>query len=84
MIDVAKIADLCLLMINAKHGFQMETFEFLNLLQTHGMPRVLGVLTHLDTFKMHTEIKGSEEEVEATDFGLKYSKVQNCSTFRAS
>ena len=38
MIDMAKIADLCLLMINAKHGFQMETFEFLNLLQTHGMP----------------------------------------------
>lgn len=28
-----------------------ETFEFLNLLQTHGFPKVLGVLTHLDTFK---------------------------------
>lgn len=27
-----------------------ETFEFLNILQVHGFPRVMGVLTHLDTF----------------------------------
>ena len=27
------------------------TFEFLNVLQTHGFPRVLGIVTHLDAFK---------------------------------
>ena len=51
MIDLGKIADLVLLMIDAKVGFQMETFEFLNILQVHGMPKVLGILTHLDHFK---------------------------------
>jgi ribosome biogenesis protein BMS1 len=29
----------------------METFEFLNMLQVHGFPRVMGVLTHLDSFR---------------------------------
>lgn len=27
-----------------------ETFEFLNIMQVHGFPRVMGVLTHLDKF----------------------------------
>ncbi|XP_042903789.1 ribosome biogenesis protein BMS1 homolog isoform X3 [Parasteatoda tepidariorum] len=51
MIDIAKIADLVLLLIDAKSGFEMETFEFLNICQIHGMPRLMGVLTHLDLFK---------------------------------
>ena len=33
MCDLAKVADLVLLMTNAKNGFEMETFEFLNILQ---------------------------------------------------
>lgn len=64
MIDVAKIADLCLLMINAKHGFQMETFEFLNIAQTHGMPRVLGVLSHLDAFKDVQKLKDVKKRLK--------------------
>ena len=33
MIDVAKCADLILLLVDAKFGFEMETFEFLNICQ---------------------------------------------------
>jgi len=51
MIDLAKIADLVLLTVDGSFGFEMETFEFLNILQTHGFPRVMGVLTHLDAFR---------------------------------
>jgi ribosome biogenesis protein BMS1 len=51
MIDAAKIADLVLIMVDASFGFEMEVFEFLNICQTHGFPRVMGVLTHLDAFK---------------------------------
>ncbi|KAJ1927284.1 Glycoside hydrolase 2 (Mannanase, beta-galactosidase) [Tieghemiomyces parasiticus] len=51
MIDVGKVADLVLLTVDASFGFEMETFEFLNILQTHGFPRVMGVLTHLDKFR---------------------------------
>jgi ribosome biogenesis protein BMS1 len=35
-------------MINASSGFEMETFEFINILQVNGMPKVKAVLTHLD------------------------------------
>ena len=43
MIDLAKVADLVLLMIDASFGFEMETFEFLNICQIHGSIRVLCV-----------------------------------------
>lgn len=36
MMDAAKYADLVLLLIDASFGFEMETFEFLNLLQVRG------------------------------------------------
>ncbi|CAM9799757.1 unnamed protein product, partial [Heterosigma akashiwo] len=39
MVDLAKIADLVLLMVDASYGFEMETFEFLNILQVHGFPK---------------------------------------------
>jgi ribosome biogenesis protein BMS1 len=33
MTDIAKAADLVLLLVDASFGFEMETFEFLNILQ---------------------------------------------------
>lgn len=51
MIDYAKVADLVLILVDASLGFEMETFEFLSILQTHGFPNAMGVLTHLDFFK---------------------------------
>ena len=50
MVDAAKFADLVLLLVDGNFGFEMETFEFLNVLQVHGFPKVMGVLTHLDEF----------------------------------
>ncbi|KAI9218255.1 hypothetical protein BC828DRAFT_407761 [Blastocladiella britannica] len=57
MIDVAKVADLVLLMVDAAFGFEMETFEFLNVLQTHGFPKIMGVLTHLDKFRNNKRLR---------------------------
>lgn len=64
MIDVAKIADLVLLMIDGNFGFEMETMEFLNLAQHHGMPRVLGVATHLDLFKSQSTLRASKKRLK--------------------
>ena len=36
MIDISKVADLVLLMMDGNFGFEMETMEFLNLAQHHG------------------------------------------------
>ncbi|KAJ0079115.1 hypothetical protein Patl1_22573 [Pistacia atlantica] len=41
-----------------------ETFEFLNLMQNHGMPRVMGVLTHLDTFKDVKKLRKTKQRLK--------------------
>lgn len=61
MLDCAKIADLVLLCVDAKFGFEMETFEFLNVLQTHGFPKVMGVFTHLDQFRTAKNLRKTKK-----------------------
>lgn len=58
MIDIAKVVDIVLLMIDGNYGFEMETMEFLNVLSASGMPgNVFGILTHLDLFKKQETLK---------------------------
>lgn len=52
MIDLAKVADIVLLMIDASFGFEMEIFEFLNICQVMEVSSVtpasrLNVSAHL-------------------------------------
>ena len=61
MIDTAKIADLVLLVVDAKFGFEMESFEYLNMLQQHGFPKVAGVFTHLDQFEKMSQVKKTKK-----------------------
>ena len=61
MLDCAKVADLVLLCVDAKFGFEMETFEFLNILQTHGFCKVMGVFTHLDQFKTAKNLRKTKK-----------------------
>ncbi|KAL1614427.1 Glycoside hydrolase 2 (Mannanase, beta-galactosidase) [Diplodia seriata] len=57
MIDIAKVVDIVLLMIDGNYGFEMETMEFLNVLSSTGMPgNVFGILTHLDLFKKQSAL----------------------------
>ena len=56
IIDLSKAADLVLLTVDASFGFEMETFETLNALKQHGLPKVMGVLTHLDQFHTNKQI----------------------------
>ncbi|XP_026430458.1 ribosome biogenesis protein BMS1 homolog [Papaver somniferum] len=64
MIDAAKYADIVLLLVYASHGFEAETFEFLSLLRVHGLPKVMGVLTHLDHFKDDKELNETIERLQ--------------------
>jgi ribosome biogenesis protein BMS1 len=57
MCDVAKVADLVLLMVDGSYGFEMETFEFLNISQVHGFPKMYGVVSHLDQLKSGKSLK---------------------------
>lgn len=64
MIDCAKFADLALLLIDGSYGFEMETFEFLNVMQVHGFPKVMGVLTHLDKFKDVKKLRKTKQRLK--------------------
>ncbi|WFD19051.1 Glycoside hydrolase 2 (Mannanase, beta-galactosidase) [Malassezia caprae] len=64
MIDIGKIADLVLLMIDGSFGFEMETMEFLNVLQAHGFPKVMGVLTHLDLIKKVRTLRATKKRLK--------------------
>lgn len=64
MIDIGKIADLVLLMIDGSFGFEMETMEFLNVLQAHGFPKVMGVLTHLDLIKKQKTLRAAKKRLK--------------------
>ncbi|KAG5474433.1 hypothetical protein LSCM1_03215 [Leishmania martiniquensis] len=57
MCDLAKVADLVLLMVDGSYGFEMETFEFLNIAQVHGFPKMFGVVSHLDSLKTGKAMK---------------------------
>ncbi|XP_076349566.1 ribosome biogenesis protein BMS1 homolog [Tachypleus tridentatus] len=64
MVDTAKVADLVLLLVDASFGFEMETFEFLNICQVHGFPRVMGVLTHLDLFRNKKTLQKTKKQMK--------------------
>ena len=51
MINLAKASDIVILVIDCYFGLELETFEFLSLSVSHGCPRVLCILTHLDLFE---------------------------------
>jgi ribosome biogenesis protein BMS1 len=92
MIDLSKIADIALTMIDSSVGFEMETFEFLSLLKNHGFTSVMGVLTNMDKFRINKSLNKLKKQIkkrflkEATDkaklfylFGIKnglYVKMQ--------
>lgn len=59
MIDIAKVADLVILIIDASFGLEIETFEFVSVLKAHGFCRLVSVLTKLDLVKQQkkAEIK---------------------------
>lgn len=65
MIDIAKVVDIVLLMIDGKYGFEMETMEFLNVLSASGMPgNVFGILTHLDLFKKQDTLRAQKKRLK--------------------
>ncbi|EMC96625.1 hypothetical protein BAUCODRAFT_70665 [Baudoinia panamericana UAMH 10762] len=64
-IDVAKVVDIVLLMIDGNYGFEMETMEFLSVLSSTGMPgNVFGILTHLDLFRKQDTLKAQKKRLK--------------------
>ena len=73
MIDISKIADIVLLLIDGNFGFEMETFEFLNVLGASGMPgNVFGVLTHLDLYRKPQALRDAKKRLKRRFWGELY------------
>ncbi|EKD03566.1 hypothetical protein A1Q2_02149 [Trichosporon asahii var. asahii CBS 8904] len=54
MIDLGKVVDLVLLMIDGSFGFEMA----------HGFPKVIGLLTHLDLIKKQSTLKDTKKRLK--------------------
>jgi ribosome biogenesis protein BMS1 len=73
MIDLSKIADIALIMLDASIGFEIGTFEFLSLLKNHGFTSVFGILTKMDRFRQNKSLNKLKKQMkkrfikEATD-----------------
>ncbi|CAH7687019.1 hypothetical protein BY996DRAFT_6641946 [Phakopsora pachyrhizi] len=64
MVDLSKIADLVILVIDGSFGFEMETFEALSALSSHGLPKLMAVLTHLDLIKTPAALKDQKKRLK--------------------
>ncbi len=66
---MAKLPDIVLMLVDASIGFEMQTFEFLSMLQIHGFPKCIAVATHLDFYdkqnkKMRNAVKLLKKRLE--------------------
>ena len=50
--------------MDASFGFEMEIFEFLNICQVHGFPKIMGVLTHLDMFRNTKQLRTTKKRLK--------------------
>ncbi|XP_037790016.1 ribosome biogenesis protein BMS1 homolog [Penaeus monodon] len=64
MIDIAKVADIVLILIDATFGIEMEVFEFLEICRAHGSPRIMGILNHLDMMKDNKVLKKKKKTLK--------------------
>ena len=64
LIDSSKIADIVILMINAKDGLDMSTMEYIHCLQSHGMPKIISVITHLDHYKENKQQRNIKKVIK--------------------
>ena len=62
--DCAKIADVAITLIDARIGFEMDTFEFISLLKNHGFTSVMGVITHMDDFKQNKSLSKYKKQIK--------------------
>ncbi|ORM41851.1 Ribosome biogenesis protein bms1 [Babesia sp. Xinjiang] len=90
MLDCCKVADLVLVMIDGSVGYELETLEFLNIMQTHGFPRVAAVVTHLESFPDNSTLRKAKKRLKSRFWseiydgakmvylnGLKYGRYKN-------
>ena len=55
----------------------MEIFEFLNICQVHGFPKIMGVLTHLDLLKNNKTLKKTKKKLKTRFWTEVYQVVKN-------
>lgn len=62
--NLTKISDIAILVIDCFFGLELETFECISFLNSHGTPRIVCVLTHLDVFTNWKTLKKSKKRIK--------------------
>jgi len=62
--NLAKTSDIVIFMIDGFFGLELETFECVSFLNSHGTPRVLSVVTHIDLFSNWKNLKKAKKRIK--------------------
>ena len=78
-VDTSKVSDMVIFVINATVGLECETLEYLSLLLSHGLPKIVFVVTHTDRNNDKKLFKKIKKQIydEVCD-GLKFFYLGMC------
>jgi len=62
--NLSKGSDIALSVVDAFFGLEIETFEFFSFAYSHGTPRVINILTHVDFFSNWKNLKKSKQKIK--------------------
>ncbi|KAM0681064.1 Glycoside hydrolase 2 Mannanase beta-galactosidase [Glugoides intestinalis] len=84
MIDTIKVSDMIIYTINLQVGLEMETLESINMMNSHGVPKLCFVLTNYDQRQSNKAMNDIEKRLEKEfSFPIKFFcfKQQEDSTY---
>ncbi|TIB12854.1 hypothetical protein E3P93_02169 [Wallemia ichthyophaga] len=64
MIDIGKVADLVLMLIDCTSGFEMESMEMFSIMRQHGFPKIMGILSHVDLIKKQAHLRAQKKRLK--------------------
>lgn len=63
--NLAKVSDIVILAIDGYFGLELEAFEFISFANSHGVPRILIAMTHIDLFLNWKDLKKSKRRIKS-------------------
>jgi len=64
LLNLSKISDIVVFMIDGYFGLELETFEFMNFIRNNKKKRIFFIITHLDLFKNWKNLKKAKKKLK--------------------
>ena len=64
LLNLSKISDIVVFMVDGYFGLELETFEFINFIRNDKKKRIFFIITHLDLFKNWKSLKKTKKKLK--------------------